>query len=128
MNASKTTLTLAMTIALGATGSVSADQSQNPFGMQQLNSGYIQLAEAKAQDGKCGNTTETKASDGKCGNNTAKPEPKVEDGKCAANTTQPEDKVKDGNCAANKQSNSMDRGTAKSTEAKCGEGKCGTSS
>jgi uncharacterized low-complexity protein len=128
MNISKTTLTLAMTVALGAAGSVNADQSQNPFGMQHLNSGYIQLAEAKTTDGKCGNNNsgmETKASDGKCGNNAAKPEPKVKDGKCAANTPQPEDKVKDGNCAANKQSNSMDRGTAKSTEAKCGEGKCG---
>ena len=128
MNVSKTTLTLAMTLALGAAGSVNAGQSQNPFGMQHLNSGYIQLAEAKAQDGKCGNTTETKASDGKCGNNTPKTEEKVKDGNCAANTPQPEDKVKDGNCAANKQSNSMDRGTAKTTEAKCGEGKCGTNS
>ncbi len=126
MNVSKTNLALAMTLALGATGSVSADQSQNPFGMQQLHSGYVQVAEAKAQDGKCGNASETKASDGKCGNNT--PEPKAKDGKCAANTTQPEDKVNDGKCGSNKQGNNMDRGTAKTTEAKCGEGKCGSSS
>lgn len=125
MNVSKTTLTLAITLALGATGSVNAGQSQNPFGMQQLHSGYIQLAEAKAQDGKCGNTTETKASDGKCGNNAAQPEPKARDGKCAANATQPEEKVKDGKCGSSMQGNGAVRTVDKAREAKCGEGKCG---
>jgi uncharacterized low-complexity protein len=102
MKLSKTTLTLAMTAALGVSGAASADIS-NPFGMQQLDSGYVQLAEAKAKDGKCGEgkcgdnkTAETKAKDGKCG-----------EGKCGDNKAEEAEKVK---------------------EAKCGEGKCGTKS
>ena len=102
MKLSKTTLTLAMTAALGVSGAASADIS-NPFGMQQLDSGYVQLAEAKAKDGKCGEgkcgdnkTAETKAEDGKCG-----------EGKCGDNKAEEAEKVK---------------------EAKCGEGKCGTKS
>lgn len=102
MKLSKTTLTLAMTAALGVSGAASADIS-NPFGMQQLDSGYVQLAEAKAKDGKCGEgkcgdnkTAETKAEDGKCG-----------EGKCGDNKAEEAEKVK---------------------EAKCGEGKCGNKS
>ena len=102
MKLSKTTLTLAMTAALGVSGAATADVS-NPFGMQQLDGGYVQLAEAKAKDGKCGEgkcgdnkTAETKAKDGKCG-----------EGKCGDNKAEEAEKVK---------------------EAKCGEGKCGTKS
>ena len=102
MKLSKTTLTLAMTAALGVSGAASADIS-NPFGMQQLDSGYVQLAEAKAKDGKCGEgkcgdnkTAETKAEDGKCG-----------EGKCGDKKAEEAEKVK---------------------EAKCGEGKCGNKS
>jgi uncharacterized low-complexity protein len=90
MSVSKTTLTLAMTFALGAAGSASADLSQNPFGMQQLDSGYIQLAEAKAQDGKCGEgkcggskAEEGKCGEGKCGGSKAK-EGKCGEGKCGS--------------------------------------------
>ena len=102
MKLSKTTLTLAMTAALGVSGAASADVS-NPFGMQQLDSGYVQLAEAKAKDGKCGEgkcgdnkTADTKAEDGKCG-----------EGKCGDKKAEEAEKVK---------------------EAKCGEGKCGNKS
>jgi uncharacterized low-complexity protein len=100
MNVSKTTLTLAMTVALGAAGSASADLSQNPFEMQQLESGYVQLAEAKAQDGKCG--------EGKCGGNEAA-----------------EEKAKDGKCGEGKCGDDAAKSADKAKEAKCGEGKCG---
>lgn len=103
MNISKTTLTLAMTVALGASGAASADLS-NPFGMQQLDSGYVQLAEAKAKDGKCG--------EGKCGDKEAATESKAKDGKCG-----------EGKCGDNKAEDAN-----KVKEAKCGEGKCGTKS
>jgi uncharacterized low-complexity protein len=62
-----------MTAALGVSGAASADLS-NPFGMQQLDSGYVQLAEAKAKDGKCG--------EGKCGDNRAEDADKVKEAKC----------------------------------------------
>ena len=49
------------TVLLGsATFSNIARAEQNPFGMTELSSGYMQLAEAdKAKEGKCG--------EGKCG-------------------------------------------------------------
>ncbi len=106
MNISKTTLTLAMTVALGASGAASADLS-NPFGMQQLDSGYVQLAEAKAKDGKCGEgkcgankaaAEETKAKDGNCGAGKAK----AGDGNCGANKTKEDEKVKQASCGDNK--------------------------
>jgi uncharacterized low-complexity protein len=103
MKVSKTTLTLAMTAALGVSGAASADLS-NPFGMQQLDSGYVQLAEAKAKDGKCG--------EGKCGDKEAATDTKAKDGKCG-----------EGKCGDNKA-----EGADKVKEAKCGEGKCGTKS
>ncbi len=97
MNPSKTTLTLAMTLALSAAGSATADLS-NPFGMQQLDSGYVQLAEAKAKDGKCG--------EGKCGDKESATEAKAKDGegKCGDNKTQGDDKVKEANCGEDKSS------------------------
>lgn len=97
MTTSKTTITLALTAALGSAGVAFA--SENPFGMQTLDQGY-QVAEAgtKTQDGKCG--------EGKCGagmKDDAKTETKAGEGKCGA-MGDPAKKAKDG---------------------KCGEGKCG---
>jgi len=110
MNISKTTLTLAMTVALGAAGSASAAQSHNPFSMQQLDSGYVQLAEAKAKDGKCGANSagmDAKAKDGSCGDKTSEEVTKAKDGKCGegkcgANKAKAEEKVKEANCGADK--------------------------
>lgn len=105
MNVSKTTLTLVMTVALGAAGSVSAAQSHNPFSMQQLDSGYVQLAE-KSMDGKCGANKEAKASDGSCGANkvtkTKAKDGKCGEGKCGANKTKEDEKVKQASCGDNK--------------------------
>lgn len=84
MKLTKTTLTLTLTAVLGSTGVAAAPN--NPFGMQALDSGYLQLAETetKSQDGKCG--------EGKCGNDKVKEEePKTKDGKCG-----------EGKCGSNK--------------------------
>jgi uncharacterized low-complexity protein len=96
MNVSKVSLALALTTALGTTGSPAA--AENPFGMQVLSQGYM-LADAgvKVREGKCG--------EGKCG--ASKVTTKAEEGKCG-----------EGKCGASK-------GNAKTKEGKCGEGRCG---
>jgi len=90
-------MTLALTAALGTTGVAFAND--NPFGMQVLDQGYQQLAEAKAKDGKCG--------EGKCGA-AAKDASKAKDGKCG-----------EGKCGA------AAKDATKAKNGKCGEGKCG---
>jgi uncharacterized low-complexity protein len=65
----------AMTTTLAGTGSVHA--SENPFSMASLPGGYLQVAEGKCGEGKCGaqmmpagaaaGTTEGKCGEGKCG-------------------------------------------------------------
>lgn len=89
MNTIKTSMTLALTAALGASGAAFADGS--PFGMQVLDQGYmVAEAGAKARDGKCGEgkcgaKSETKAKDGTCGEGKgAGADTKAVDGKCAA--------------------------------------------
>jgi uncharacterized low-complexity protein len=95
MKASKTTLTLALTAAIGAAGIAHA--AGNPFALNALSQGYMVAAADKAQDGKCG--------EGKCGG--AKKDVKAKDGKCG-----------EGKCGGDKKE-------AKAKDGKCGEGKCG---
>lgn len=100
MKTRTTTLTLALTAAIGTAGLAYATGG-NPFALNDLSQGY-QVAQAvtaeKAKDGKCGEgkcgapQTQVKAKDGKCG-----------EGKCGG-ATPAKAKIKDG---------------------KCGEGKCG---
>ena len=95
-----------LSIALGTTfvaamsASPVANADANPFGMQTLESGYMQVAEGKCGEGKCG--------EGKCGEGKTK-----EEGKCGG------DKAKEAKCGEGK------CGGDKAKEAKCGEGKCG---
>ena len=91
-------------MAVGMTSAVSADT--NPFDMQQLDSGYMQLAggHEKKAEGKCGA--------GKCGHDK-KAEGKHGAGKCG------HDKKAEGKCGAGK------CGHEKKAEGKCGAGKCG---
>ena len=77
-------------------GTVSA--GENPFGLSELNGGYMQIAQA-AKEGKCG--------EGKCGGTKAS-EGKPMEGKCG-----------EGKCGGTKASE------GKPMEGKCGEGKCG---
>ena len=109
MNATKTTLTLALTAVVGAAGMAHA---ANPFAMQSLSSGYMVAAADdktmegkcggnKTMEGKCGGDKATKAKDGKCGEgkcgaNKAKTKAKAADGKCGAS------KAADGKCGGNK--------------------------
>ena len=94
-----------LAIAMGATfaaalsASPVASADTNPFGMQNLSGGYMQLAEGKCGEGKCGGD---KGMEGKCG-----------EGKCGG------DKGMEGKCGEGK------CGGDKGKEGKCGEGKCG---
>jgi uncharacterized low-complexity protein len=97
MNLSNTTLLLAVTTALGATGTVNA--AENPFGARALDNGYMQMAEGKTKDAKCG------------------------EGKCADKTSG--DKTKEAKCGEGKCGGDGNKDMDKSKEAKCGEGKCG---
>ncbi len=92
-----------LSIALGTTfiaamsASPVANADANPFGMQNLESGYMQVAE-----GKCG--------EGKCGEGKMKKEAKCGEGKCGEGKMN-----KEGKCGEGKMNK----------EGKCGEGKCG---
>ena len=107
----KNTMKKSLSIALGTTfiaamsASPVANADANPFGMQNLESGYMQVAEGKCGEGKCGEGKMKKeqAKEGKCG-----------EGKCGEGKMNKE-QAKEGKCGEGK--------TKK--EGKCGEGKCG---
>ena len=97
-----------LSLAIGATFAATmaassfataAQTNGNPFAMNELHSGYTQLAEmpkdGKCGEGKCG-AGMTKPKDGKCGANKAMPK----DGKCGANKAMP--KAKEGKCGGSK--------------------------
>jgi uncharacterized low-complexity protein len=97
----------ALTGGLLATGVANA--AENPFGLSELGSGYMQVAgahmEGKCGEGKCGGA-KAKAEEGKCG-----------EGKCGgAKAKAEEGKCGEGKCGGAK---------PKAEEGKCGEGKCG---
>ncbi len=107
----KNTMKKSLSIALGTTfiaamsASPVANADANPFGMQNLESGYMQVAEGKCGEGKCGEgkMKQEQAKEGKCG-----------EGKCGEGKMKQE-QAKEGKCGEGK--------TTK--EGKCGEGKCG---
>ncbi len=109
INLMKNTMKKSLSAAAGVTfvaamsASPIANADANPFGMQNLESGYMQVAEGKCGEGKCG--------EGKCGEGKkAGKEGKCGEGKKAD---------KEGKCGEGK------CGGDKAKEAKCGEGKCG---
>ena len=101
----KNTMKKSLSIALGTTfiaamsASPVANADANPFGMQNLESGYMQVAEGKCGEGKCGEGKDKK--EGKCG-----------EGKCGEGKGKAEG---EGKCGEGKDKK----------EGKCGEGKCG---
>ena len=118
---SMTTLSIAAGTAFVASlamGSVAnAAEGANPFSMNELSSGYMQLAEGKCGEGKCGGKKMDKTSkEGKCGDNKKmKKEGKCGEGKCGEGKKM--DKAsKEGKCGGDKKMKK---------EGKCGEGKCG---
>jgi len=106
----KNTMKKSLSIALGTTfiaamsASPVANADANPFGMQNLESGYMQVAEGKCGEGKCG--------EGKCGEGKDKKEGKCGEGKCGEGKGKAEG---EGKCGEGKDKK----------EGKCGEGKCG---
>ena len=104
---SMTTLSLAAGTAfvasLAMSGTANAAEGANPFAMNELSGGYMQLAEAKCGGSK--KSSEGKCGEGKCGGSKA--EPKKVEGKCG-----------EGKCGEGKPA-------PKKAEGKCGEGKCG---
>ena len=96
----------ALVTSLTATN-LSADPIASPFAMNELSSGYMQLAQADSankaeQEGKCGGKKETQ--EGKCG-----------EGKCGSKSEMKQNM--EGKCGGKKADQ----------EGKCGEGKCGGS-
>jgi len=106
-----TTLSIAAGTAFVASlamGNVAnAAEGANPFAMNELSGGYMQLAEGKCGEAKCG------------GNKKAKKEGKCGEGKCGEGKkkAKKEGKCGEGKCGEGKKK-------AKK-EGKCGEGKCG---
>ena len=120
---SKTSIKKPLVAAIGAAvvgtlSATSAVSAENPFAMQELDSGYMQLAgghmEGKCGEGKCGGSAAApaKTTEGKCG-----------EGKCGGSMAAPE-KAAEGKCGEGKCGGSM-AAPAKAAEGKCGEGKCG---
>ncbi|VAW54103.1 FIG024746: hypothetical protein [hydrothermal vent metagenome] len=106
----KNTIKKSLSVALGTTfvaamsASPVVNADANPFGMQNLESGYMQVAEGKCGEGKCG---------GDKGDGKGKKEGKCGEGKCGGDKGHKDHKDhKDGEGKAKK-------------EGKCGEGKCG---
>ena len=105
----KTPLASAMGTAVISTfAATTVNAESNPFGMTELSSGYMQVAEA----GKSGEM--------KCGANM-----NMKEGTCGAGMMGGEAKTEEGKCAGNKAAKEAAKVEDKSKEGKCGEGKCG---
>jgi len=104
----------AFVASLAAGNVANAAEGANPFAMNELSSGYMQLAEGKCGEGKCGGKKEKKKMEGKCG-----------EGKCGGAKNMK--KNMEGNCGGKKgMDEDMPMGNKKGKkEGKCGEGKCG---
>ena len=105
---------------------VAADAGANPFAMNELSSGYMQVA----SEGKCGGkkSSEGKCGEGKCGGK--KEMEKNMEGNCGGKKSSSEGKCGEGKCGGSSKSSSEGKcgGSKKSSsEGKCGEGKCGGS-
>lgn len=117
-----TSATLTAGLALSST-LASADTS-NPFAFKELSSGYMQLAEGKCGEAKCGSNMKKKAEkmkEAKCG------EGKCGEAKCGADMKEKAEKATEGKCGEAKCGADMKDKAKKAVEGKCGEGKCGSS-
>ncbi len=114
-----------------------ASAGENPFGLSELDRGYMQLAsahmEGKCGAGKCGSNMPAEAADaakadamqgkcgaGKCGSNmpseaTGDMKADSMEGKCGA-----------GKCGSNMATEGADAAKADAMQGKCGAGKCGS--
>ncbi len=105
MATKRTSIAIAASAAMtaGLVLSPSIASAENPFAAQELSSGYMQLAEHHAEEGKCG--------EAKCGSEMKKD--KMEEGKCGGDK-----KAEEGKCGGEMKKEKMEEG-------KCGEAKCG---
>ena len=81
-----------------------ATAADNPFGMTELGSGYMQVA-----------------MEGKCGGSMAEKSEKMADGKGGGKMAEKSEKMADGKCGGKM----ADTATKKMKGGKCGTGKCG---
>jgi len=109
----KTSIAIAASAAMtaGLALSPSIASAENPFSAAELSSGYMQLAEHHAEEGKCGEAkcgADKKAEEGKCGEAKCGADKKAEEGKCGADkkaeegTCGGEMKMEEGKCGGNK--------------------------
>jgi uncharacterized low-complexity protein len=105
----KTSIAIAASAAMtaGLVLSPTIASAENPFAAAELSSGYMQLAEHHAEEGKCG--------EAKCGSDMKTEEGKCGEAKCGADKKAEEGKCGEAKCGADK----------KAEEGKCGEAKCG---
>ena len=131
----KTPLAAAMGTAIISTFAATAVQAEaNPFSVNEMSAGYMQLAAAheeaapaaKEAEMKCGDKMKKPAGEGKCA------DAKCGEGKCAGKKAAAEaEKAKDAKCGENKcgegkcAGNKAAPAAEKAEEAKCGEKKCG---
>ncbi len=84
--------TVAVGAALAASLSTGVNAAENPFGMQELSTGYnVAMSEGTCGEGKCGGD---KGKEGKCGDKAK--EAKCGEGKCGG------DKAKEAKCGEGK--------------------------
>lgn len=114
-------MAIGTTLISGLATNVSAEENSeltagsNPFSMNELDSGYMQLSKADAKKGA------KKMQEGACG-----------EGQCGANMMPKGalEKTAEGKCAGNKPMPGVKKGVKKSLEkdmeGKCGEGRCGS--
>jgi len=111
MSANKTSRTLSLAIGtafaagMAASNVASAAQGSNPFAMNELSSGYMQLADNHIND---------KAGEGRCGEGRGNGQPAEQSKKKTE---------KEGQCGEGKKPKPQ----KDPQEGKCGEGKCGSS-
>ena len=121
ISTNKTTIALAASAVLTAGIALSptlASADTNPFASAELSSGYMQLAEGKCGEAKCG--ADKKKAEGKCGEAKCGADKKAE-GSCGADKAD-----KEGSCGEDKADKEGSCGEDKAEkEGKCGEGKCG---
>jgi uncharacterized low-complexity protein len=90
---------------------INLDLESNPFSLNELGSGYMQLAKANSKE------SAVKMKDGACG-----------EGQCGASMLPKGalEKTVEGKCAGNKPMLKINKDMKKGIEGKCGEGKCGS--
>jgi len=99
--------TLGTVMVSGAMVSTNAQAEANPFGMTELSSGYMQVAEGSCGEGKCGNMKKAK-----------------EEGSCGEGMKGKDKKKAKGEGSCGEGMKGKDKKKAKG-EGSCGEGKCG---